>query len=89
MTQTSYEKARKRVKELKAFYIHLITYTLVNMMLLIINLMTSPDHRWFIYPLFGWGIGITVHFLTTFLLRNLSSDWEEKKINELLTKDNE
>lgn len=88
MTRPSIEKARKRVKELKTFYVHLITYIAVNIMLLIINITTSPDHWWFIYPLFGWGIGITVHFLTTFILRSWSSHWEEKKIKELLTKDN-
>lgn len=87
MSQISYENARKRVKELKAFYTHLMTYILVNILLIIINITTNSDNWWFIYPLFGWGIGITVHFLTTFILSNWGADWEEKKIKELLSKE--
>ncbi|MCV6608337.1 MAG: helix-turn-helix domain-containing protein [Campylobacterales bacterium] len=28
----------------------------INLMLFIINITTSPEHLWFIYPLLGWGI---------------------------------
>jgi hypothetical protein len=34
----------------------LIIFILVNLMLFIINITTSPEHLWFIYPLLGWGI---------------------------------
>ncbi|WP_332700208.1 2TM domain-containing protein, partial [Halalkalibacter lacteus] len=34
-----YERAKKRVENLKAFYIHFIVYILVNTMFVIINLM--------------------------------------------------
>lgn len=34
----------------------LIIFIVVNFMLFIINISTSPEHLWFIYPLLGWGI---------------------------------
>jgi transcriptional regulator with XRE-family HTH domain len=34
----------------------LVTFIAVNSMLFCINIITSPEHLWFIYPLLGWGI---------------------------------
>jgi transcriptional regulator with XRE-family HTH domain len=34
----------------------LIVFIVVNIMLFIINMTTSPENLWFIYPLLGWGI---------------------------------
>jgi hypothetical protein len=31
--------------------------TLSLTVLLVINLVTSPDHLWFYWPLFGWELG--------------------------------
>lgn len=88
MSQQSYERARKRVKELKEFYTHLLVYIFVNIMLIIINLLTDPSYLWFIYPLLGWGIGIAAHGVNTFGINKWGRDWEEKKIKELISKDN-
>lgn len=44
---------------------HLRSYILVISGLLLLNLVTSPHYLWFIWPLFGWGIGIVSHGLRT------------------------
>lgn len=44
-------KAKKRVENLKGFYIHLTAYFLVNTLLNIINLLTDASNSWFLYPL--------------------------------------
>jgi len=31
-------------------------FILVNLLLFTINILTSTEHLWFIYPLLGWGI---------------------------------
>ncbi|WP_182102998.1 2TM domain-containing protein [Niallia taxi] len=87
MSQLNYEQAKKRVRELKIFYGHFIFYILVNIMLFIINIMSSPGSWWFIYPLFGWGLGILVHVTYTYVFSRWGSEWEERKIKELLSKD--
>ncbi|WP_249595323.1 2TM domain-containing protein [Peribacillus frigoritolerans] len=89
MSQNSYENARKRVRELKLLYVHLVWYISVNVMLIFINMMTSSGSWWFIYPLMGWGMGIVAHSLFTLVLSRWGKEWEEKKIKEYLTKDNE
>lgn len=86
--QARYEKARKRVEEIRGFYTHLLIYILVNVGLFILNLVTSRGDFWFYWPLFGWGIGILAHALSVFGPRRLwGSDWEERKIKELMDKD--
>lgn len=82
-----YLRAKKRVENLKGFYIHLTAYVLVNVFILIINLSTFEGDWWFIYPLGGWGIGLIIHGLTVFGSGTFGADWEERKIKEYMAKD--
>lgn len=83
-----YFKAKKRVEEIKGFYGNLIAYIVVNTGLIILNLMTSPGHLWFYWPLLGWGIGLVLHGLKVFdYMPYFSKEWEEKKIKELMDKE--
>lgn len=43
------------------FKIHFAAYVGVNLVLLAVNLLTTPNHLWFFWPLAGWGIGIVAH----------------------------
>jgi len=86
--QSKYFKAQKRVEDIKGFYGNLSSYIVVNIGLAVLNLVTNPNHLWFFYPLIGWGIGVLVHGLSVFnYMPFLGSDWEEKKIQELIRKD--
>lgn len=77
----AYERAVKRVKELKSFYGNLISYCIVIPFLIIINVLVSPKHLWFYWPMLGWGIGILAHGMNTFAI---GRNWEEKKIQEIM-----
>jgi hypothetical protein len=80
-----YQKAKKRVREIRGFYTHLGVYVLINAMLLLINIATSPDVLWFYWPLLGWGIAVALHAIRVFGAgRWFGADWEEKKIDELM-----
>lgn len=79
----SYEKARKRVKELKSFYANLISYCTVIPFLTIINLITSPKDLWFYFPMLGWGIGLISHAFRVF---GVGESWKERKIREIMDK---
>ncbi|MBG9936419.1 2TM domain-containing protein [Bacillus tropicus] len=83
----NYLRAKKRVENLKAFYIHLTVYILVNLMLFFINISSDSSKLWFLYPLGGWGIGIVIHGLTTFPFGIFGKGWEERKIKEYMEKD--
>ena len=90
MNDESYEKARKRVKEIKGFYLNLITYLVVNLVLLIINLVTRPHHLWFYWVAIFWGIGILFNAANVFLRKGrfMGSEWEEKKIKKMMDREN-
>ena len=80
-----YQIAKKKVQGIKGFYIHLTTYVLVNSLLFLINITTSPNFLWFHRPLFGWGIGLVLNGLYVFGFGQLfGSDWEERKIQEIV-----
>ncbi|WP_202319021.1 2TM domain-containing protein [Archaeoglobus neptunius] len=66
ITLEDYKKAYREIRkeeEKRGFLVHLAVYLLVNAMLIVINLIYSPEAIWFIYPLIGWGIGISMHYL--------------------------
>ena len=88
MNDEKYEEAKRRVKELKDFYRNFITYIVVNIILIVINLVTSPDSLWFYWVTIFWGIGIVFHAANVFIFKGkfLGKEWEEKKIKEMMKK---
>jgi sensor histidine kinase YesM len=81
----AYFRAKKRVQELKGFYGNIISYCCVIPFLIFINLRYSPGFQWFWFSALGWGFGIVMH---AFKVYGYSSDWEERKIREILEKEN-
>ena len=64
-------KARKSAEARAGFYIHLGIYVTVNALLIVLWWTTGwfagiNIFPWFIFPLFGWGIGIVAHGIATF-----------------------
>jgi 2TM domain-containing protein len=52
---------------------------LVNILLLVINLAVVPGFLWFFFPLMGWGIGLTMHFLFAVVwIRRETEGWQAK-----------
>src|SRR5690606_37315425 len=84
--ENAYFKAKERVKEMKEFYGNLLSYCVVIPFLIFINYYTYWDFQWFWFPLFGWGLGVTIHGFSVF---GYGSSWEERKIKELMEKDEE
>ena len=81
---TAYYRAKKRVEELKGFYGNLIAYCCVIPILIFVNLTYMPQFQWFWFSAAGWGFGVTMHALKVF---GYSSKWEERKIQEILRKE--
>lgn len=88
--QQAYELARKKVKKLKNFYVHLIVYILVNTYIVIKHYSNLEQGESFLSfetfsTAFFWGIGLLAHGFSVFVpYFVLGKDWEEKKINEYL-----
>ena len=69
MTQTEeYARARERAKVKYGFFVHAGVYAAVMILLVFINLVTSPRAIWFVWPLIGWGFAVVLHGVRVFLL---------------------
>ncbi len=85
----AYERAHKRVEELRGFYMHLLMYVAVSLGLFFIDLL-SPGGPWFFWPVIGWGIFVVVHGVSLLMEGTLLGDrWEERKIRQFMARDRE
>ena len=81
------ERALHRARELRSFYSHAIVFVLAISWLFLIDLLTG-DGWWFYWPLFGWGIVVALHAISTFgQVGPFSGDWEERKADEILRRE--
>lgn len=97
----SYIKAKKRVKDIKGFYVHLSVYIVVNIFIsgvIMYGLISGGDSFYETLSNFGvystwvfWGIGMFFHWLGVFGFKSIGfgRDWEERKIKEMMQKDDE
>ncbi|ESU20576.1 signal transduction histidine kinase LytS [Flavobacterium cauense R2A-7] len=83
---SAYYNAKKRVEAIRGFYGSLISYCVVIPFLIFINLQFSSKFQWFWFPTLGWGMGLIMHGFGIF---GYGSRWEERKMREILNKDNE
>ncbi|MFC2001701.1 2TM domain-containing protein [Chloroflexota bacterium] len=61
-----YEEASKKVKERKRFYGGLVTYLIVNAVLIVIWALSGQGHPWFLWPLGIWGVFVLGDYLRIF-----------------------
>lgn len=86
--EEAYLRAKKRVDKLVGFYWHVAVFIVVNIFLVFVNYWTYWEFKWFWMSLFGWGIGLLIHFLGVFGPDFIfGKDWEDKKIQEFMEED--
>lgn len=73
--QTRQNQIRKRNKFIK---FHLAPYLSVSFFLVMLNLVTSPQELWSVYPILGWGLGVGLDGTRLILPSN-----EDKKIRSI------
>lgn len=89
------QKAEKRAEEKVDFLVHFIIYICVNSLLIIAWYFNGGREwiagqgemfPWFIFPLFGWGIGIVAHFFGAFATPSLKDRFTERELRRLKKK---
>jgi hypothetical protein len=75
--------AKERVKQLKAFYGHLLAYITVMAVLFFID-YSDGGNWWFYWPAVIWGIFVASQGLGLTLF---GKGWEDKKIKEIMEKE--
>ncbi|MFG5381867.1 2TM domain-containing protein [Yoonia sp. R2-816] len=63
----AYQSAKKRVEAKMSFYTHLMVYIAIILLLVVINLLSSPGTIWFHWPMMGWGIAVVLHGFAIFV----------------------
>jgi hypothetical protein len=67
-----YEEAKAIVKAKKDFYRDLITWAVVNTVLVIIWALSGRGYPWFLWPLGIWGAFVLFHFIRVFVFEQKS-----------------
>ncbi len=71
----------EHVRDLKAFYSHLVIYLAVNSLLVLVNLVNWGGYFWAVWPALGWGIGLLVHAAGVFeIIPFFGPEWERRRI---------
>lgn len=85
--ELKYRRAQERVECIKGFYTHALVYTIVISLMAYLN-YTTTSFVWVIFPALGWGIGLLSHGMKAFgYMPFLGTDWEQRKIKELMERD--
>ena len=95
--EIKYLRVKKRIEDLKGFYIHLAVYIIVNIFISGVQIIEKATNEESISEIFSnfdvygvwifWGIGIAFHTLKVFGFDFfLGKDWEERKIKEFMDK---
>ena len=82
-----YAKARQRAEAKYRFFVHAGVYAAVMTILVVVNLVTSPQDRWFVWPLIGWGFAVALHWVRVFWLSDRNHILDALTENELRQSD--
>jgi hypothetical protein len=84
----AYERARRKVQQIKGLYVHVSVYCIVIAGLFLINFFSTRGTWWFFWPALGWGIGLAFHAFGVYGTEALfGADWEERKLREILERE--
>ena len=93
--EQQYIRAQKKVKSIRGFYVHFLVYLVVNIFLIVTRILSGSGfeilQEWQTYSTaIFWGIGIVFHAFGVFGVGFiLGKDWEERKIKEIMDKENQ
>ncbi|MGB0895775.1 MAG: 2TM domain-containing protein [Flavobacteriaceae bacterium] len=88
-----YFRAKKKVENIKGFYIHAFVYVVINVILLLLIYSAYDNKSEFVNlgtfsTALGWGIGLAIHALGVFGKDLIfGADWEERKMKEFLAEE--
>ncbi|QAA82953.1 histidine kinase [Aequorivita sp. H23M31] len=88
ISEKRYQRAKKRVEELKVFYMHFGIYLVFIPIFIYLNFLSRAGFPWAIFPILGWGFGLASHAAETFNYNPFfGKKWEEEKIRQFMDKE--
>ena len=93
LTTDEYKKAEFEytlAEAQRGFRIHAVVYGLVITGLIVLNVLliafTDADFPWVVFPLVGWGIGLTFHYVDAFRRRGAAIRARQETIERYATR---
>lgn len=81
------QEAKRYVKRLKRFYMQVVWAGVLVGFLFIINLLTSTEYWWFLWPAFGLGIALAAQAVSLFGFNDMfGADWEKRQVEKRLNR---
>jgi len=68
------QAAIQRLGEKRSFSSHIVTYIVINAMLILLWAVSGAGYFWPIWPLLGWGAGLAVHAWSLFGQQPITED---------------
>ena len=62
----AYRRATERVRARIGFVAHVAVYIAIGLLLLVLNLVTTPESLWFYWPMLFWLIALAAHVTVLF-----------------------
>ena len=62
------EREARQIVKRRAFWLHLAVWAATNVFVFVVWVLTGGGFPWFLFVIFGWGIGVVAHGATAFLL---------------------
>lgn len=88
ISEKRYKLAKKRVEDIKVFYVHLAIYLVGVGVFIYLNYLSKTGFPWALFPIGGWGLGVVNHGAETFNFNPFfGKKWEERKIRKFMEKD--
>jgi len=88
MTEQHVQRARRRVRRLREFYVHAAIFAVVIGGLALLNWLVTPTFWWVVFPAIAWGIGLSAHAVSVFFEDSvLGTEWEERKTREIVERE--
>ncbi len=79
-----YERAKRKVKKLKGFYKHGVSYIFMMLMFTVLSISTGMPFFVVMIIALSWGIGLASHAIDVFGIPGKTMQWEEDFIeNEM------
>jgi len=86
----AYERARRRVQELRHLYTHIVVFVVFSIVQFAIDWLQDASGArhidWAYWSFFGWGVGVSMHAWSV-LGSSFGQEWERRKIAELVARD--
>jgi fatty acid desaturase len=86
IVQSIRHKAVARMRAKLGLYWHATAFVMANTAMIAINLIYSPEARWFVWPLAGWGLGLVMHAFATLQTGDVSEAMVQAEIQRELQK---